>query len=276
MSKAEIEVVTKMVLLSAVSPDPEQLARHTPEKIRQLADNISAHGLHQLIGITDAMRLIFGHARFLAMKLLGWTEVLVRVFPSSLSPTQLALIAAGENLHRTDWTGFQKWQFCEKRLAENPSWKAVDLAIALNLSAASVSHFLSPRKLIPAWHEALEAGRVTIEDCHNAAKAASDPQKQHELLAAKLSGASAAEIGRLVRRSKNGNGRDVRLAKVKIPLAAGTAVALSGEALDMESVVEVLAETLKEARKANDAGYDVKTWQAMMRDKAKGQTGINQ
>ena len=63
----------------------------------------------------------------------------------------------------------------------------------------------------------------------------------------------------------------VRVSRVKIPLRSGVAIALSGTELGMSGVVESLAETLKEARKASDAGFDVKTWQAMMADKAKGQ-----
>ncbi len=49
----------------------------------------------------------------------------------------------------------------------------------------------------------------------------------------------------------------------------GASVVISGNDLSMSDVVELLAETLKEARKAAEQ-YDVKTWQAMMRDKARG------
>jgi ParB family chromosome partitioning protein len=48
-------------------------------------------------------------------------------------------------------------------------------------------------------------------------------------------------------------------------------VVLSGKELSMAEVVDLLAETLKEARKAADQ-FDVKTWQSMMKDKAKTAT----
>ena len=44
---------------------------------------------------------------------------------------------------------------------------------------------------------------------------------------------------------------------------------LSGKDLDMSAVVELLADCLKEARKAAEQ-YDVKTFQAMMHDRARG------
>ena len=45
-------------------------------------------------------------------------------------------------------------------------------------------------------------------------------------------------------------------------------VVISGKELSMAEVVDLLAETLKEARKAADQ-FDVKTWQSMMKDRAK-------
>ena len=56
--------------------------------------------------------------------------------------------------------------------------------------------------------------------------------------------------------------------KVAIAMSGGAKVVVSGNELGMAEVVELLSETLKEARKAADQ-YDVKTFQSMMRDKAK-------
>jgi hypothetical protein len=55
---------------------------------------------------------------------------------------------------------------------------------------------------------------------------------------------------------------------VKIAMPQGASVVISGNDLSMSDVVELLAETLKEARKAAEQ-YDVKTFQSMMRDKSK-------
>jgi ParB family chromosome partitioning protein len=46
----------------------------------------------------------------------------------------------------------------------------------------------------------------------------------------------------------------------------GATVVLSGRKLGMAEVVELLSETLKEARKAADL-YDIKTFQSMMADR---------
>ena len=59
----------------------------------------------------------------------------------------------------------------------------------------------------------------------------------------------------------------MKLSRVKIAMPQATVV-ISGKELSMAEVVDLLADTLKEARRAADQ-FDVKTWQSMMKDKAK-------
>jgi ParB/RepB/Spo0J family partition protein len=270
MSKPMIEAVTKLVLVAELIADLEQLARHSQESVKHRAADMAVNGLLQPIGVLDGkpMRILYGHGRYLSAKVLGWKEIEAKVFPAALSETQSKVIGAGENFQRTDLTGYEKYRLCVELLALNPEWKAKDLADQLHLDPGMITRLLSASRCIPAIQDALKGGLCSIEDCYTASRLSE--AEQHEYLAARRNGASAADLARRVRRSKNGNGQEVRLAKVKILLAVGATVALSGKELHMESVVELLAETLKEARKAHDAGYDVRTWQAMMRDKARG------
>ena len=90
---------------------------------------------------------------------------------------------------------------------------------------------------------------------------------QAALLALKLSGASRDAIVHAGRKSRSGSTSAVKLSRVKIAMPQATVV-ISGKELSMAEVVDLLAETLKEARKAADQ-FDVKTWQSMMKDKAK-------
>ncbi|HWU41594.1 MAG TPA: hypothetical protein VN203_28390, partial [Candidatus Acidoferrum sp.] len=80
-------------------------------------------------------------------------------------------------------------------------------------------------------------------------------------------GASRDEVARQGRKQRNGNTPAVRMSRVRIAMPEATVV-ITGCDLGMAEVVELLGETLKEARKAADQ-YDVKTFQSMMRDKAK-------
>jgi len=262
MSKSTIAVVTRMVLVADLIGDLEQLARHSPEKIEGLAASMAAEGLHQPIGIVGK-RIIFGHGRWLSAKRLGWMEIEAREYSPELSETEWRIIRATENLQRTDLSGFDRWRLCEELLALNPSWLAKDLAKHLKLDPSTITHLLSPSKLNDAWKEALKAGVVTIADCTAAARV--DDKEQHEMLAAKREGASAADLFRRARRPKAV--QTVRASRVNIPLAGAT-VNVTGTEIGMVEVVDALSEALKEARRAAEQ-YDVKTFQSMMRDKAK-------
>jgi ParB/RepB/Spo0J family partition protein len=263
MIRATIETVTKMLLLAEVIPDPEQLARHTPERIAQLAGDMAARGLHQAIGVMPTNQLIFGHARYMAAKSLGWAVIEARVYPAGLSESQVRTIRATENLQRTDLTGYLRWQLCEDLLRLNPAWKGKDLAEHLSLHASTITYMLSPGKCLPAVHDALKAGHLTLADTYRFSQVSEE--QQHELLAVVLSGATAGEVGRRVRKARTA-ASEVRMSRVKIPLG-GTTVVITGQELGMAEVVDTLTELLKEARKAAET-YDVSTWQKMMRDKA--------
>lgn len=70
----------------------------------ELADSMSAEGLHQPIGCrgpTDAglYEIVWGHRRFLAARLLQWPTIHARVFPDSFDPL---LASVSENLQRTE------------------------------------------------------------------------------------------------------------------------------------------------------------------------------
>ena len=147
----------------------------------------------------------------------------------------------------------------------NPGWQLKDLAEFLHLGASAITKLLSPSKCSVAWQQALAAGRVGISDCY---AASSLPEAdQAALLALKLSGANRDTIVHAGRKSRNRSTPAVKVSRVKIAMQGATVV-ISGKELSMAEVVDLLAETLKEARKAADQ-FDVKTWQSMMRDKAK-------
>jgi ParB-like chromosome segregation protein Spo0J len=226
-----------------------------------------ANGQLQPVGATEDGRMIFGHGRWPAAKAAGIKTLEVKLFPASLSDTQFKLIRAAENLQRKEYTGYQKWVLCAELISDNPTWQMKDLAEQLHLDPSMVTRLLSPSKCIPAWQEALAAGKVGISDCYAASKL--NETEQVELLRLKLTGASRDAIERAGRKARAASTPTVRMSKVKIAMPQGASVVVSGNDLSMPDLVELLSETLKEARKAAEQ-YDVKTFQAMMRDKAKG------
>jgi ParB/RepB/Spo0J family partition protein len=247
-------------------PDPDQPRKafdHT--RLMFMAASLKVRQLCPIIARSDGT-LIDGECRWRAAKLAGLESLDVIVCDEELSPTQVKQMQLVSSMHRSDLTGYEKWLACVELLALNPAWTQKDLAELLHVDPAMVVRYLAPSKTSPAWQQALKDGKVGIGDCYAASKAGE--AEQAALLAAKLNGASAQELERRGRKARNDTSA-VRTSRVKIPLSGGATVNVSGDELGMQDVVESLSEALKEAKKAAEL-YDVRTFQAMMKDKAGG------
>ena len=113
-----------------------------------------------------------------------------------------------------------------------------------------------------------DSGALQLSKASFIAQQESDPARQREL-AALGRDMSRNELAAKVKQTHR-NGQQtpaVKLARVKIAMPEATLV-ITGQELSMAGVVELLSETLKEARKAADQ-FDVKTWVRMMADKSK-------
>ena len=140
----------------------------------------------------------------------------------------------------------------------------------LKLSEASISKLLSPSKLSAEWQDALKAGKVTISDCYQAARA---PEVQHAgLLALKLSGASGEQMAKAARKpsAKPHTTVTVKVSRVKLPLQDGAVVAVSapGE-VDTQGLLDLLDAAREAVKKADKDHLDVATLAKVMADKAR-------
>jgi len=95
----------QQIPIAKIHEPPHQLRTTVdPERLGELADSIAAEGLHQPIGVRhlppgDEYEIIWGHRRFLAVKLLLWASIPARIFPADFDPL---LAAISENMQRVD------------------------------------------------------------------------------------------------------------------------------------------------------------------------------
>ena len=161
-----------------------------------------------------------------------------------------------------EFVGYSQW------MERNPGATAERLGERIGRKSPMMSRILSLGRCIPAVKEAAKAGLLGVTEWNEFSKCSE--QQQHELLAARLSGqvSSRDQLARVARKSRSGGApAAVKLSRLKIAMPEATVV-ISGKDLSMSRVVELLTETLKEARKAADV-FDVRTWQRMMKDKAR-------
>lgn len=248
--------------------DERELARHDdPEKIRRQGEDMLAKGQLQAVGAIEDGRLIYGHGRWLSANTVGMKMLEVKLFPATLTDTEFQLIRAAENLQRKELTGYRRWLLCAELMCANVSWTQKDLAGHLHLSESMIVRMLSPSKCSGEWQDALKQGKVGISDCYAASKL--PLAEQAGLLALKGSGASRDAIESAGRKTRSGHAPVVRASRIKCQLPGGVSIVASGDELSLDDLIEALAEAGKEARKARDQGLDAKTFQAVLRDKAK-------
>jgi ParB/RepB/Spo0J family partition protein len=229
-----------------------------------LGQSLLVRQLQPVIARTNGT-LVAGHRRLRAAILVGKPTLDVIITDENLTDSQIRLIQLAENVHRAALTANEMCDALEEMLRLNPEWNAKTLAENVHLDPSSITRYLSRSKCVAVVKEAFSAGKIGVGDMYAISKL--DESSQPSLLALKLSGASRDVIEQAGRKSRNGNTPAVKLSRVKIAMRQATVV-ISGKELSMSEVVDLLAETLKEARKAANE-FDVKTWQSMMRDKAK-------
>lgn len=254
--------------LAFFKPDAKQPRKHyTEADDRQLGESMKAHGQIQPVGARPDGMLLWGHRRLRAALLVGLKELQVIITDKPLTDTEIRLIQLTENMQRADLTAHEKWLACAELLAMNPRWQLKDLAEHLHLDPSMLTRLLSPGKCIETVQHALRDGRIGISDCYAISKLAAG--EQAGLLAMKLEGASRDTIEQAGRKNRSAKTSAVKLSRVKCALTSGVMIVASGEGMSLDDLIEALGEAQKEAKKAREQGLDAKTFQAVMRDRAK-------
>jgi ParB/RepB/Spo0J family partition protein len=248
--------------------DPNQPRKQfTEADLRSLGASLKSLGQLQPVGAKPEGTLLWGERRYRAAQLVGLSELLVILTDRKLSDSEIRLIQLTENMHQAALTGYEKWLGCAELMSMNPQWQLKDLATHLHLDPSMVTRLLSPSKCIPAWQEALKAGKVGISDCYAASKL--EEKEQAELLALKLSGASRDAIEQAGRKKRDPATATVRLSRIKAMLPSGVCIVASGQGLTLDDLIDSLGEAQREAKKAREQGLDARTFQAVLRDKAR-------
>ncbi len=115
--------------------------------------------------------------------------------------------------------------------------------------------------------DALDAGRIGVTVAYELSRAPAE--QQGELLRLKESGASRDDLAARVRKANKTSVPQVRTKRIACQLSSGVCVTVAGSELSLDDMIESLAEAQKEAKKAREQGLDAKTFQAVMRDRAK-------
>lgn len=257
----------KMMKLSDIKAGDNVRKAFDQQEMEELTASVKLHGILQPLLVRKDGGLLDGHRRMLAAKAAGLESVPVMVADDHLSemPEQVAMLVT--NVLRSDLTDAEIYGGIKKIQEARPELDQQGLARLIGKSPAMLVRVLSVDRLVPEAKAAFLAGKFRFRAAYNLAQV--EPDEQPSLLAMYLSDMAPAQVEAMSRQKRKKPGGDtVKLAKVKIEMPGGACVTVAGAEVGMAELVELLNQTLIAARKAAEQ-YDVKTWQAMMRDRAK-------
>jgi ParB family transcriptional regulator, chromosome partitioning protein len=245
---------------------PQARKRFDDAELRRLGESLKVRQLQPLVCLPDGT-IIAGERRYRAAVLCGIAELEVKIIDDPVTEAECKRLQFTENMQRQDLTGYEQWQGCVELMHLNPGWTQKQLAEQLHLNPSMVMRLLSPSKCIESVQAAFAEGKIGISDCYAISRL--PEAEQSAALGMKLNGASRDELASHARRQQSGGKPAVRTSRVKCALGGGVSIVVAGDSLGLDEVIEALGAAQKEARKARDQNLDVKTFSAVLRDRAK-------
>jgi ParB family transcriptional regulator, chromosome partitioning protein len=245
---------------------PQARKRFDEAELRRLGESLKVRQLQPLVCLPDGT-IIAGERRYRAAVLCGIAELEVKIIDDPVTEAECKRLQFTENMQRQDLTGYEQWQGCVELMHLNPGWTQKQLAEQLHLDPSMVMRLLSPSKCIESVQAAFAEGKIGISDCYAISRL--PEAEQSAALGMKLNGASRDEVASHARRQQSGGKPAVRTSRVKCELGGGVSIVVAGDSLGLDEVIEALGAAQKEARKARDQNLDVKTFSAVLRDRAK-------
>jgi ParB family transcriptional regulator, chromosome partitioning protein len=216
----------------------------------------------------DVYIVIDGHRRLAAALLpdVGIKELPCIVVDANTTEAQVRQIQLVTSLTKADLTAYERYAGISSLKALTPGIANKQLAAEVGITEGLLSQYLSLDKCSQPVKDAAakQGSKIGLNDWYALSKL---PEEQQAVaLAARLNGASNGEMKRLAKPKAPA----VRVARVKCQLPSGTVVTLAaeGDGLEMDDVIQALADLLKSARKAEMEGLDASTWQRVLKDKA--------
>ncbi len=244
---------------------PQIRKRFSEAEDRRLGESLKIRQIEPLVCLPDGT-IICGERRLRGAELVGLPELEVKIIDDPVSEAECRRLQFVENMQRQDLTGFEQWQGCLELLRLHPGWTQKDLAQQLHIDPSMAMRLLSPSKCIASVQAAFAEDKLGISDCYAISRL--EEAEQAKALAMKLGGATRDQLAAHARRQKNSSTPTVRAARVNCELGS-VSITLVGNGLGLDEVIDALGEAHKEARKARDQNLDVKTWSAVMRDRAR-------
>ena len=242
----------------------------TEEELRALGASFVNRPVNPIICLPD-MEVVDGNRRLAGVLLVAGpdVEVPVCITDEQVDESAKLEIMIQSAIHTRGLSAYEEFVGASQWMERNPGATAEQLGERIGRKPSMMSRMLSLSRCVPAVKEAAASGQLGVTEWYELSKC--PEQRQQELLAARLSGqvSSRDQLAQAARKQRSGSAPTVRASKIKCQLASGVCVVVSGDEMTLDEMIEALAEAAKEAKKARDQGLDAKTFQSVMRDRAR-------
>ena len=264
-----------VLLLAAVTlqPDPKNPRKAAESEdlrleLRLLGEDMKRRGILVPLLVRrngDVYVVIDGHRRREAALMAGIEKLPCIVFEKDVTEAEIREAQLVTQLHSQALTPYEVFCGAKNWLNLHPGSTAKHLAQAIKRSEAFLSMILSLDKCLPEVKEAAAEGKIGLKDWH----AISQADDQLALLAAKLKGASSDQLKRL--RKSGGEQETVKVTRIKCEVPGKKAtITISGQNISLSSAIDIVAEWLREAKRAAEQGLSAKSFERVCKDKAGG------
>ncbi len=235
--------------------------------LRELARSVIKRQVHPLIILADDS-ILDGECRWRGLMLENPEfEVDVIVVDRELATAEVCELQLISAMHSTTLSPFDQALACKEWLDQNPGATSKELAGKIDRDASMLTRLNSVWKACPAVQRAAAEGKVGPKAWYQLSLL---PQaEQAEVLEMYLAGTPAGQIAELCRKKRTNAAPTVKLSRIKAELPSGVCIVASGQGLTLDDLIDCLGEAQREAKKARDQGLDARTFQAVLRDKAR-------
>ncbi|MHB1426819.1 MAG: ParB/RepB/Spo0J family partition protein [Gemmataceae bacterium] len=252
----------------ALKTQPQVRKTFPPEAdLRSLARSVMKRQMHPLIILPDDT-ILDGECRWRGLMLENADfEVDVIVVDRELAPGEVSELQLISAMHSTSLSPFDQALACKGWLDQNPGATAKELAGKIDRDASMLTRLNALWKTIPAVQKSAEEGKIGPKAWYQISLLL--PAEQADLLEMYLAGTPAGQIAEFCRKKRTNAAQAVKLSRIKAVLPSGVCLVASGQGLTLDDLIESLGEAQREAKKAREQGLDARTFQAVLRDKAR-------
>jgi ParB family chromosome partitioning protein len=245
--------------------------RYEEPELRQLAKSLRQRQWMPLIVKEPELLVLDGNRRAAAAELDGMETLFGIPVTHELTPGEINRMIAQLDIRHQHFSEIARGKLWRAIRDEN-GWTNAQLADDLGVSPSLLTKVFGNLDNPEEIQGLVEEGLLSVRDGYHLSRIADVTERlriAREIVAGKV---KPDDLTGLLRRRKQENKPvtpSVRVGRIKCPLPSGATVQVIGEGISLDDAIEAAQDWIKEAKKASEQGLDAKTFQAVMRDKAK-------